>query len=157
MAEFIKWDRPRGTVHNLATALSLKDSGCNILILSDASLYVLQNYMALDVEFKSRWADETFDKGYKPITFQSENYLAWVDLVHQIQGEVIDMSCDIVEALEAINDTAQVTNTRLEDIRQEIENLVTQQSTAQSDVDDVEELLDAINIILGGASVLIGA
>lgn len=157
MAEFIKWDRPRGSVHNLATALALKDSGCNVLILSDAALYVLQNYMALDVEFKSRWADEVLDKGYKPIQFQSANYDAWVDLVNQIQGEVVDVSCDIVGALEELNTTAQVTNTRLEDIRQEIQNLVTAQTTAKTDFDDLEEIMDAINIILGGASILAGA
>lgn len=105
MPELIKWDRPRGSVHNLAHALELKDSGCNLLILSDAALYVLQNYMSLDIEFKARWADQVLENGYIPIADGSPSYGSWVDLIDQIQDEVRDMSCDIVTELQAINTT----------------------------------------------------
>lgn len=157
MAQFINWDRPRGSVHNVAGALSKAESGCNILVVSDATLYVLQNWAALDLKFKSRWADEVHDKGYKPITESSGNYGDWVDLIHQIQGEVVDMSCEIVPVLEEMRDAMQVSNARLEDIRAQIESLETAQTTSQTNVDDMEEIMDAINIILGGASILIGA
>lgn len=157
MAEFVKWDRPRGSVHNLQQCLTLKDTGCNILILSDASLYVIQNWLAMDIEFKARWADEILDKGYKPIATTSANYEAWVDLVHQIQGECVDVSCDVVGAIEELRDQMLVTNSRLEDIRQEVANLVTATSAQQTEIDDLEPILDAINVILGGTAVLVGA
>lgn len=103
---FIKWDRPRGSVHNVAKALDLQSSEhCNVLLVSDAALYVIQNWVALDLEFKARWADEIFDHGYIPISEESVNYAAWVDLIEQIQGEAIDMSCEIVGALETLNTT----------------------------------------------------
>jgi len=102
MAESIRWDRPRGSVHNVAHALSLADSGCNVVLLSDAALYVIQNWLALDIEFKARWSDQVFDTGYIPISEESVNYTAWSDLVSQIQAEVRDVSCDLVTELAGI-------------------------------------------------------
>lgn len=103
MPRIIPWDRPRGSVHNVARALSLVDDGsCNVLLVSDATLYVLQNYMALDVEFKSRWVDQVFDNGYYPIEESSANYSAWVDLINLIQSEVTDVTCDLEPYLSRI-------------------------------------------------------
>lgn len=99
---FIRWERPRGSVHDLQHALSLAESGCNVLVISDASMYVLQNWLDLDLTFAARWADTLDDQGYTPIDSQSPNYAAWRNLVEQIQSEVRDMSCDIVPYLERI-------------------------------------------------------
>ena len=154
MAGFIKWSRPRGTVHNLAHALSLKDTGSNILCLSDASLYVLQNLVALDITFKSRWSDEVFQHGYNPISDDSANYEAWVDLVEQIQGEVVDMSCDIVPVLEEIRDNIALETAKLDELKTTLENQTTALDPDDTLIDDVEPILDAINVILGGAAIL---
>lgn len=154
MPRFLKFGRPRGTVHNLATALSLKDQGCNILILSDAALYVLQNLVALDIEFKSRWMDQVFEFGYYPIEDTSANYGAWVDLIEQIQSEVIDMSCDLVAVLEEIRDQLTATNTKLDSLIEETGNLVTAEESDDTLIDDLEPIFDAINVILGGTAVL---
>lgn len=157
MPPFIKWTRPRGSVHNVQAALAGAETGCNILILSDASLYVLQNLVALDITFKSRWADNAQDHGYTPISDSSANYGAWVDLVEQIQGEVIDMSCEIVPVLEAMRDQMIQTNVVLAEIKTAIEAGTTAGQDALENIDDIEEIMDAINVILGGAAILAAA
>ena len=156
MSGFHKWDRPRGTVHNLAHALSLKDSGTNIICCSDATLYVLQNLVALDIEFKSRWADEVFQHGYKPIDTDSANYGEWVDLINQIQGEVVDMSCDIVDKLDEMLIEMQNTNTVLSDLKTALEAQTTALDPDDTLIDDLEPIMDAINVVLGGAAILAG-
>lgn len=154
MAGFHKWSRPRGSVHNLAHALSLKDSGTNILCLSDSTLYVLQNLVALDITFKSRWSDEVFEHGYNPISDDSINYGAWVDLVEQIQWEVVDMSCDIVPVLEEIRDNIAAQTTKLDEIKTSLEAQTTALDPDDTLIDDIEPIMDAINVILGGAAIL---
>jgi hypothetical protein len=156
MPPFHKWTRPRGSVHNVDHALALAESGCNILIVSDATLYAIQNLVALDLTFMSRWADQIFDFGYNPITPDSANYDQWVDLVHQIQSEVVDMSCEIVPVLEEIRDNQVITNATLQDVK---DALVAQTTALDPDdtlIDDLEPIMDAINVILGGAAILGG-
>lgn len=115
-----------------------------MLILSDASLYVLQNYMALDVEFKARWADQILEHGYVPVSEESPSYGDWVDLVDQIQREVIDMSCDIVGALDAIRASIDA-----------LAGLVEAQGTEQSGWDDLwTDLLLPLAEVATGADVL---
>jgi hypothetical protein len=156
MPPFHKWTRPRGAVNDVATALALADSGCNILLLSDATLYVLQNLVALDVTFMSRWADQVFDNGYYPIREDSANYSAWVDLIHQIKGEVVDMSCEIVPVLEEIRDNIALSTGKLADIETKMQELIDEEADNDALIDDIEPILDAINVILGGAAILGG-
>jgi hypothetical protein len=99
----IRWDRPRGVVHNVATALAFGSDGCNVLVLSDAALYVVQNLVGLDAAFVARWADEATDSGYHPISEQSANYEAWHDMVLRIQAECMPVTCDLVAQLETLN------------------------------------------------------
>lgn len=154
MPPFHKWTRPRGSVHNIDTALAMADTGSNILCVSDATLYVLQNLVALDVGFMSRWADEVFEHGYNPITPESPNYADWVDLIHQIKSEVHDMSCEIVPVLEEIRDNIAASTLKLTDIETELQNLITEQADNDALIDDIEPIMDAINVILGGAAIL---
>lgn len=95
----IPFDRPRGTIHDLQKALGYGSGGCHALVLSDATLYVLQNLAALDITFMARWAETIHKGGYDPITDQSENYGAWVDLIDQVQREIQPMTCDLVAEL----------------------------------------------------------
>lgn len=110
----IPWNRPRGAVHDLGYALELGDGGCNVLVVSDVTLYVLQNFVALDVEFMSRWATSSLIGGYVALDKTHESYEDWVNLVQKIQREVQDMSCDLVAAIESLS--------------LQIENLVSQQA-----------------------------
>lgn len=156
MAAFHKWDRPRGTVHSVAQALSLKDQGANILCVSDATLYVLQNLIALDITFKSRWVDQVFDHGYKPMRDDSANYSAWVDLIEQIQSEVRDMSCEIVPVLQEIRDNIALSTDQLVAIEAKLEEIRLEEADNDALIDDMEPIMDAINVILGGAAILGG-
>jgi hypothetical protein len=111
---FIRWERPRGAVHDLTKALSLRETGCNVLILSDASFYVLQNWLALDLSFKARWACAAYEHGYNPIEESLPEYGDWVNLIEQIQVECKDVSCDLVGALEAIKDAIEAQTLAIE-------------------------------------------
>jgi hypothetical protein len=156
LAEYIKYGRPRGTVHDVAVALAQRDTGANILCVSDCTLYVLQNFMALDIEFKSRWAVEKLEHVYFPMTVDHADYEAWLDMIHQIQSEVRDMSCEIVPVLEEIRDNIAASTVKLTDIESELQNLIAEEADNDALIDDIEPILEAINLILGGAAVLGG-
>lgn len=154
MPQYHRYTRPRGTVHDLPLALSLKDQGTNILCVSDATLYVLQNFLALDLEFKSRWAVEKLQDYYYPISPDHALYGQWVNLLDQIRAEVQDMSCEIVPVLEEIRDNIELSTTALTNILAALEEQTTALDPDDTLVDDVEPILDAINVILGGAAIL---
>jgi hypothetical protein len=154
VAQYHKYTRPRGSVHDLALALSLKDQGTNVLCVSDATLYVLQNYMALDIGFKSRWAVEKLQDVYYPIDQDHADYGAWVDLVHQIQSEVQDMSCDIIAALEETNTQLAAIVAAIEAQTTAIEDQTTATTPDTTLIDDIEELLENIGVSLGAEAIL---
>lgn len=151
-----KHSRPRGSVHDLPKALALKDVGCNLLLVSDATLYVLQNWTDLDLAFKSRWSVQVEQDLYLPITHEDALYGQWVDLVDQIRLEVSDMSCDIVPVLEEIRDNIAAQTAKLDELKTSLESQTTALDPDDTLIDDVEPILDAINVILGGAAILGG-
>jgi acyl-CoA hydrolase len=153
---YYKYSRPRGSVHDVALALSLKDQGSNILCVSDATLYVLQNFMALDIEFKSRWAVEKLEHVYYPMSHDHALYSQWVDLVQQIQSEVVDMSCEIVDAINLMTDAIEDQTAKLTDIETRLTELIAEEADNDALIDDIEPILDGIGIILG-APALLGA
>ena len=151
---YLKLSRPRGSVHDVAYALSLADTGQNWLCISDASLYVLQNFLALDIEFKSRWAVEKLDDVYIPMSYDHPDYGAWVDMIHQIQSEVEDMSCEIVPVLQEIRDNIAASTDKLDEIKDALESQTTALDPDDTLIDDLEPIMDAINVILGRAAIL---
>jgi hypothetical protein len=73
-----------------------------LLQLSDQELYVLQNWLALDLEFKARYAVTLQYNGYEPLTDDSELVPLWLQFVRGFQTGVEDMTCDFQAGLEAI-------------------------------------------------------
>jgi len=102
MTELIPWTRPRGAVHDLMHLLSLNSDHCIVVCLSAQELYVLQNWMPLDLEFKARYAITQQYAGFEPLTEDSDLYPNWLEFVRGFQVSVEDMSCDIGAGLTAI-------------------------------------------------------
>lgn len=134
MAGFIKWERPRGVVHDLVHALSLGDNGCNLLVVDDSVLYVLQNLVGLDVEFKSRWSVQSTDHGFEPIDEDHPLYGQWIDLIDRVQSQVIDVSCDLVTALDNIKDA-------IDGLTAAVEAQTTQQDPWDDLLEDIAQTL----------------
>lgn len=98
----IPYTRPRGAVHDLQHLLALSEDRCILMCLSERDLYVLQNWLALDIEFESRYALTLQYNGYEPLDKESPLWPAWLDWVRQFQIGARDMSCNIETGLEAI-------------------------------------------------------
>src|SRR3990170_308400 len=104
MTELIPWTRPRGAVHDLLHLLSLDADHCIVVCLSARELYVLQNWLPLDLEFKSRYAVTMQNAGYEPLTDDHDLVGAWLNFVRDFQVAVDDVSCNIESGLNAIAD-----------------------------------------------------
>jgi hypothetical protein len=99
----IPWEQPRGAVHSLARLAELSSQPCNILCVSDRTLYILANYAALDITFRSRFSADETDHGYQCVS--RDDGLLWdlyQDIIRNFQLEVVDMTCDIESGLTAI-------------------------------------------------------
>src|SRR3972149_12937 len=102
MKQLIPWARPRGAVHDLMHLLSLNSDHCIVVCLSAQELYVLQNWLPIDLEFKARYAITQQHAGFEPLTEDSDLYPSWLEFVRGFQVTVEDMSCDIGAGLTAI-------------------------------------------------------
>lgn len=102
MAQLIPWTRPRGAVHDLNHLLSLSPDHCILLCLSEQELYVLQNWLPLDLEFKSRYAVTLQYNGYEPLDDDHALVPAWLEFVRGFQIGVEDVSCNIETGLNSI-------------------------------------------------------
>lgn len=104
MANLIPWTRPRGAVHDLNHLLSLSSDHCIMICLSAQELYVLQNWLPLDLEFKARYAVTLQYNGFEPLDDDHPLVPAWLEFVRGFQVGVEDVSCNIETGLNAIAD-----------------------------------------------------
>lgn len=102
MTQIIPWSRPRGAVHDLSHLLSLSSDHCILLCLSEQELYVLQNWLPLDLEFKARYAVTLQYDGYEPLTDDHDLVGLWLEFVRGFQVGVEDVSCNIETGLNSI-------------------------------------------------------
>lgn len=101
----IPYDRPRGATHSLEHLRALSVDRCNILLVSDRTLYLLHNYAALDCSFSARYIAEADLEHYTPVTESDVvNWELYQAVVLNFQLEVLPMTCDIEAGLQAIAD-----------------------------------------------------
>jgi len=151
--------RVGGSVHDVTHLETLDPADCHVIVLSERSLYILNNLSLGEVGYIARYAKQYLPGNlFVPVEIGDE----WEEFVrdaHNAFGlEVMDMTCDIVGVLEGLvaqietmNTTLATMATTLEGIDATIGGLST---TAPEWADDVEEILDAVNVILGGAAIL---
>lgn len=100
-------DRARGFVHDIDTVAALSDVASNIRLLSDRSLYILQNLSGEDVTFLSRYGEIETGGFYLPVQEGSPEAETVYDAINLIRRDLNDMTVEtalecICEQLESI-------------------------------------------------------
>jgi hypothetical protein len=98
----VAWDAPAGAIHNLAHIQGLSAERTALLCVSERVYYILLNLVAEEVGYRARYARETSNFGFVPVKEADAEWTLYQEVVEAAQTEVIDMSCDVVEVLEAI-------------------------------------------------------
>jgi hypothetical protein len=151
--------RVGGSVHDVTHLESLDPDDCHVIILSERSLYILNNLSLGEVGYLARYA-----KQYLPgnLFIPVESGDEWEEFVRDAQNafglEVIDVTCDIVGVLESLVTQIETLNTTVTEIAATLATMDATiaglSTTAPEWADDVEEILDAVNVILGGVAIL---
>lgn len=89
-----------GFVHDINTVASLSDEPDNIRLLSDRSLYILQNLSSKDITFLSRYGEILTDGFYLPVLAGTSEETDVENAVDLIRRDLNDMSVE--ELLECI-------------------------------------------------------
>jgi hypothetical protein len=89
--ERIPWERPRGALHDLAHYLDIDEGARSVLLLSDRTLYLVQNWAALDLAMRARWIAEGNEFGYLPPEPGSDDDAAYLAAVELAQEELTPM------------------------------------------------------------------
>lgn len=92
----------RGAIHDVARLKEMSGT-CNVVVVSDATLNIIQNYAIDEIAFLSRFGVE-FDGGYYvPVDKEHSDYEFVLDTIRQYRLEVNDMTCDLVSALQGVS------------------------------------------------------
>ncbi len=86
--------RVGGFVHDISTVASLSDEPDNIRLLSDRSLYILQNLSLEDITFLSRYGEILTGGFYLPVTAGSPEESDVVDAVNLIRRDLNSMAVE---------------------------------------------------------------
>jgi hypothetical protein len=89
--ERIPWERPRGALYDLAHYLDIDEGARSVLLLSDRTLYLVQNWAALDLAMRARWIAEGNEFGYLPPEPGSDEDAAYLAAVELAQEEIAYM------------------------------------------------------------------
>lgn len=151
--------RVGGAVHDVAYLEGLASDDCHVIILSERSLYILNNLSLGEVGYLSRYA-----KQYLPgnLFVPVENGDEWEEFVRNTVNafglEISDMTCDITTVLETLVTQVETLNTTMAGIAATLATMdgtiAGLSTTAPEWADDVEEILDAVNVVLGGVAIL---
>lgn len=91
----------RGSTHGVEVLKTLSGDNCNVLLVSDRTMHVLNNFAVVDVNFLVRFAESYLPSGnfYVPVDEDSDDLDFTLEIINNFRLEVSDMSCDIVAAL----------------------------------------------------------
>ena len=151
--------RVGGSVHDVIHLETLDPDDCHVIVLSERSLYILNNLALGEVGYLARYAKQYLPGNlFVPVEVGDE----WEEFVrdaHNAFGlEVTDVTCDIVGVLENLVTEMQIMNATLSAMSATLTTMEGTigglSTTAPEWADDVEEILDAVNVILGGVAIL---
>ncbi len=91
-----------GSVLDLPHALSLSDDDCNVLFCSSRTLYFIQAFGRGEMNFVARYSTEFLDGNRYVLAETSTDLDNINDIGNAYELEVVDMSCDVVVALNEI-------------------------------------------------------
>lgn len=93
----------KGSVFDLPHAMSLSEDDCNVLLVSSRTLFFIQQFSLAEIGFNARYASE-FLQGDRYILAQTETDKDEIsEIVNNYGLEVMDVTCDVVSALEGIS------------------------------------------------------
>lgn len=103
--------RVNGSLFDVDALQVLSEENCNLLVVSDRTLYLLQRFALNEVNFVARYVEEYVGPdGYIPVTLSSPD-LDFVQTVARLfRLEVSDMSCDIVAAIGSLTSAIMATS-----------------------------------------------
>lgn len=84
----------RGFVHDIGTVASLSDTFGNIRLLSDRSLYILQNLSGKDVTFLSRYGDILEGGYYNPVEEGTPEAEQVYDAINLVRRDLTNMTVE---------------------------------------------------------------
>jgi hypothetical protein len=151
--------RVGGSVHDVTHLETLNPDDCHVILLSERSLYILNNLSLGEVGYLARYAKQYLPGNlFVPVEVGDE----WEEFVRDTQNafglEVIDVTCDITTVLEGLVTEMQTMNATMTEISATLTAMDATigglSTTAPEWADDVEEILDAVNVILGGVAIL---
>jgi hypothetical protein len=138
---------------------TLDPDDCHVIILSERSLYILNNLSLGEVGYLARYAKQYLPGNlFVPVEVGDEWEEFVRDTVNAFGLEVMDVTCDITAVLESLVAEIQTMNATMAEISATLTAMDTTigglSTTAPEWADDVEEILDAVNVILGGVAIL---
>lgn len=93
-------NRVAGFIHDVDRLSVLSTAPCNVLVVSDRTLYVLQNLAGLDVAFRTRYGYDFSGSRYTPVDEDSPYIGIVQDTINQVGDET--MPCDLSDLITAI-------------------------------------------------------
>ena len=95
--------RAGGYVHDIETVKVLSDEACNLRVLSDRTLYILQNLSEMDVTFLARYGSVITGGQYVPVVAGTADAAEVQTAIDLVRRDLTDMSCDgIVAAINSL-------------------------------------------------------
>lgn len=103
MSRVIATSRILGSIHDLSTLQGLSDDPCNVLFVSDRTMYLLANYARDDVTFFSRYVLDYINASMVRVADQDDpEYNDIVRIIEAFQSETAGNDMAIEQGLNAI-------------------------------------------------------
>lgn len=92
----------KGAIHDVARLKDMGGEPCHVLLVSEATLNIIQNYAIDEVTFTNRFGVLFSGDFYEPVTPSHADYDFVLDAIRDYRLEVNDVTCDIIAALSGI-------------------------------------------------------
>lgn len=103
MTQVKQTGRAAGSLFEVSGLQSLSDEGCNLLLVSDRTLYLLERFARNEVNWEARYIDQLVGSdGYIPVTEASPDFDFVKNVARIFRLEMTDMSCEIVAAINGV-------------------------------------------------------
>lgn len=99
----------RGAIHDVARLKEMTGL-CNVVVVSDTTLNIIQNYAIDEITYLSRFGVEFEGGYYTPVDEDHPDFDFVLDVIRRYRLEVNDLTCDLIAAINAL--TAAVTTSQ---------------------------------------------
>ncbi len=100
-----------GAIHDVARLKSMDDGPCNVVLVSERTLNIIQNYAIDEATYTSRYGVEFKGGDYVPVDPEHTDYEFVLGVIRAYRNEVNDMTCDLVAAIAGLTATISASAT----------------------------------------------